>query len=98
MRFVLKSAAVLLVIISLGIQAYIFLILLSELIILHHTGIITAFGYSASLVFSVPTYCAAMTLIYGARIALPMRWIHACYFGSHLIILTCMFAFPGNFV
>ena len=98
MKLALKSVAIFLVFISLGIQVYILLILLFELIILHHTGIVTAFGYRSSLVFSVPTYCAAVILIYCAGIRLRMKLIHACYFGSHLFILTCMFAFPGNFI
>ena len=97
MKLVLKSTAIVLVVIGLGIQAYIFLVLLFELILLGHTGVASAFGYGASLVFSVPAYCAAMMLIYGARIKLPMKWIHACYFGSHGMILTCMFTLPGNF-
>ncbi len=98
MKISLKTIALFLVLVSVGMQVYILFILFSELIILHHTGIITAFGYSSSLVFSVPAYCAAVILIYCADIRLPMKWIHGCYVGSHLFILTCMFAFPGNFI
>jgi phosphoglycerol transferase MdoB-like AlkP superfamily enzyme len=98
MKLALKSVAILLVFISLGIQVYILLILFFELSVLGHTGVVTAFGYSASLVFSVPTYFAAMTLVYCAKIGLRMRWIHAFYFGSHVTILACMFTLPGNFV
>ena len=98
MKLALKSVAAFLLFASMGIQAYILFILFSELIILRHTGIVTAFGYSSSLVFSVPAYSAALSLIYCAGIRIRMKWIHACHVGSHLFILTCMFAFPGNFV
>lgn len=94
----MKLAAISLVFISLGIQAYILLVLLMELVAMRHTGIASAFGYGTSFTFSVPAYLIAMTLIYGAKIQLPMRWIHCFYFGSHLIILGCMFTFPGQFV
>lgn len=98
MKLALKAIAIFLIFISIGIQIYILFILFSELIILHHTGLVTALGYSSSLVFSVPTYFTALILIYCGNITLRIRWVNVCYFGSHLFILTCMFAFPGNFV
>ena len=98
MTLALKSVAAFLVFVSMGIQVYILFILFSELIILRHTGLVTALGYGSSLAFSAPTYGAALILIYSAGIRIRMKWVHACYVGSHLFILTCMFAFPGSFV
>jgi hypothetical protein len=98
MKLPLKFAAISLIFVSLGLQAYILLLVLAELFTVGHTGFASALGYGASLTFSVPAYLIAVTLAYSAKIRLPMKWIHGSYFGSHLIILGCMFGFPGKFV
>jgi len=93
----LKFATISLTFICIGIQAYILLVLLIELVATGHTGVASAFGYGASLVFSIPAYLVAVALIYSTKTKLSAKWVHASYLGSHLVILACVFAVPGQF-
>jgi hypothetical protein len=97
MKHAIKVVAASLIFVSLGLQAYILVFVLAELFTVGHTGFASALGYGASLTFSVPAYFLALTLTYCAGIRLPLKWVNGTYFGSHLIILGCMFAFPGKF-
>lgn len=96
-KSVLKTVSILMLVISLGLQAYIFLLVLYELFTLRHVGFGSGIGYGATLIFSIPAFLMAIAIIYGAKIRLPMKWIHGCYLGSHLFIVICIFSFPGNF-
>ncbi len=98
MKHALKFATISLIFVCIGSQAYILLILLFELAAMGHTGVASAFGYGASLIFSIPAYVAATVLIYAAKTKISARWIHATYLGSHVVILACMFAVPGQFI
>lgn len=98
MKLAFGIALVSLLVVSLGIQMYILIIVLIEIAVMGHTGVASAFGYGVSLSFTFPTYLLAMMLIYGARVRAPARSIHASYWGSHLIIVGCMLALPGQFV
>jgi len=97
MKLVFGLALVSLLVVCIGIQVYILLIVLVEIAFMGHTGVASAFGYGASLSMTVPAYLLAMVLIYGARMRVPARLIHASYWGSHLIIVGCMIALPGQF-
>lgn len=97
MKHALKFATISLIFVSIGIQAYILLVLLIELVTMGHTGVASAFGYGASLVFSIPAYLVAIALIHATKTKLPAKWIHGSYLGSHLVILACMLAVPGQF-
>jgi hypothetical protein len=97
MRCPLALAAILMIVISLGLQAYDLFLVFFELWALGNVGFASMLGYGASLTFSIPSYIVANALIYGAKIKLPMKWIHLSYFGSHLLILILTFAFPGKF-
>lgn len=62
-----------------------------------HTGVASAFAYGAGPSFSLPAYLIATGLVMGTRIKMATKWIHSCYLGSHLVIVACMLAIPGQF-
>lgn len=97
MKHALKFATISLIVVCIGVQAYVLLILSIELAVMGHTGVASAFGYGASLVFSIPAYLAAIALIYRTKSKPSAKWIHAAYLGSHLVILICMLTLPGQF-
>ena len=96
-KFALKLAAIILYCVCIGIQAYVLLILLMEIAAMGHTGVASAFAYGAGLSFSLPAYLIATGLVMGTRIKMATKWIHSCYLGSHLVILACTLAIPGQF-
>jgi hypothetical protein len=95
--FALKIVVVSTLCISLGFQAYAMLFVMQDMLTGGKVDFGAVFVYFATLPFSISTYLIGSALIYGAKIAMPVKWIHSSFFGSHLIMVICIFAFPGKF-
>ena len=83
--------------ISLTIQARASFYIAEDILRIGKVNFASAFAYFTSLPFSVATYLIAFFLIYIARNPRLTKWIHAYYFGLHLILLLLIFARPGRF-
>jgi hypothetical protein len=97
MRIFIKAVSGLMLAASLGLQAYIVLLVLYELITVGRVGFASGLGYGAILPFSIPAFLCAITLIHAAKIKAPTKGLIFTYLGSHIFIIICMFAFPGKF-
>jgi hypothetical protein len=96
-KLFLRIAAGLMLGISLALQASVLFFVAHDMLSVREVGFGSVFYYATSLPFSIPAYLVANSLIYGAKIAIPMRWAHGSYFGLHVAILIFIFAFPGKF-
>jgi hypothetical protein len=90
-------AVILMLLISLGFEAYALLAVAYDLFTIKAFGAGSAIIYGASQPFSIPVFIVAIVLIYSARLKFPMRWIYIFYFGSHLIVWIFALALPGRF-
>lgn len=80
----------------LGLQIYALLVTFYDLALNGAVGW-SAFGYGAIQPIAIPAFLIGMVLTYDARKKRSVKWAYGVYFGSHLIILTCVFLFPGKF-
>ncbi|WP_379677524.1 hypothetical protein [Massilia consociata] len=78
-------------------QAYVLLFVIAELILIGSVGFPSGLAYGASLPLSLPSYSLFWVVAQIIRAGFPMKRLHVAYFGSHLLILFCLFAFPGKF-
>ena len=97
MNLTLKTVAIALALVGIALQSYVLLFVVLELFTFGSVGFPSGLAYGASLPFSLSTYLGAWAIISGARIDIPLKKIHAVFFGSHIFIWFCMFSFPGTF-
>lgn len=97
MKCALKAVSIALASVSIALQFYVVVFVVSELFTFGSVGFPSGLAYGASLPFSLTTYLSAWAIMYAARIEIPLKKIHTIFFGSHIFIWLCMFSFPGTF-
>ena len=83
--------------ISLGFQSYALYFVIYDMLAVGKVNFGAVFAYVASVPFSLSAHFVASTLIYNARIDIPMKLVHCYYFALHVAILSAIFVFPGSF-